>query len=189
MKKSIVCLALLLAPTLCPAAITVYTAMLSGAAESPSNASTGTGAATVTIDSTANTMRVQVNFEGLTGNVTNTHIHAATVNPLTGTAGVATTTPTFLGFPAGVTAGIYDSTFDMTLASSYNGAYVTANGGTTATAFVALQAAMAAQKSYLNIHSSAFTGGEIRGFLVPEASTAGLAAIAGAGLMIRRRRL
>ncbi|MEO0017556.1 MAG: hypothetical protein RLZZ522_839, partial [Verrucomicrobiota bacterium] len=65
MKQSIIFLTLLLAPALCPAAITVYTAMLSGAAESPSNASTGTGAATVTIDSTFNTMRVQVNFAAI----------------------------------------------------------------------------------------------------------------------------
>jgi len=141
-----------------------YYATLSGAIEVPSNNSAGTGKALVTV--TGNLMRVQVSFSGLTGNTTASHIHAATAVAGTGTAGVATTTPTFTGFPLGVTAGTYDHTFDMTLASSYNPAYITANGGTPASAFVALKAAMAAGKSYLNVHSTFAQGGEIRGFLI-----------------------
>ena len=35
-------------------------------------------------------------------------------------------------FPLGVTSGTYDNTLDMTQATSYNPAYVTATGGTTA---------------------------------------------------------
>lgn len=186
MKKSIVCLALLLAPTLCPAAVTVYTAFLSGPAESPPNASPGSGTATVTIDSTENTMRVQVAFAGLVGNVSASHIHAATALPGVGTAGVAVG---LTGFPSGVMAGGYDVTFNMLLPTSYNAGYMTANGGTPPAAFAGLQTHMAGMQTYVNIHSNVFSGGEIRGFLVPEASTAGLAAIAGAGLMIRRRRL
>jgi hypothetical protein len=112
-------------------------------------------------------MRVQVSFVGLTGNTTASHIHAPTVVALTGTAGVATTTPTFTGFPLGVTSGVYDHTFDLTQSSSYNPAYVTANGGTVAAANAALLAAIAAGKAYLNVHSVTFGGGEIRGFLVP----------------------
>jgi hypothetical protein len=112
-------------------------------------------------------MRVQATFSGLTGNTTASHIHAPTAAAGTGTAGVATTTPTFTGFPTGVKAGTYDHTFDMTLASSYNPAYITANGGSPATAFIAFKAAVAAGKSYLNIHSSFAAGGEIRGFLLP----------------------
>ena len=145
----------------------VYTATLSGAAESPPNASTGTGTATVTIDAVLHTMRVEVTFSGLISLNTNCHIHAATTLPFTGTAGVATTLPTFAGFPSGVTAGNYDNTLNMTLAGSYNPAYVTANGGTTATAEAALFQAIADGKAYLNIHSQQFPGGEIRGFLTP----------------------
>jgi hypothetical protein len=52
--------------------------------------------------------------------------------------------------------------FDMTLASSYNGSFITGNGGTTASAELALAAQIAAGKAYLNIHSQSFTGGEIR---------------------------
>ena len=64
-------------------------------------------------------------------------------------------------------AGTYDKVLDLTLASSYNPAYVTANGGTTAGAEAALAQALADGKSYWNIHTSQFPGGEIRGFLTP----------------------
>lgn len=145
----------------------VYYATLSGAIEVPANNSAGTGKAVITI--TGNLMTVHVTFSGLTGTTTASHIHAPTAVALspTATAGVATTTPTFTDFPLGVKAGTYDHTFDMTLASSYNPAYITANGGTAASAFVALKAAMAAGKSYLNVHTTFAPGGEIRGFLLP----------------------
>jgi len=141
-----------------------YYVSLSGPAEVPPNNSAGIGKALITIS--GNLMRVQVTFSGLTGNTTASHVHAPTTNPLTGTAGVATTTPTFTDFPLGVKAGTYDHSFDMTQASSYNPAYVTANGGTPASAFVALKTAIAAGKSYLNVHSTFAPGGEIRGFLI-----------------------
>ena len=143
----------------------VYWVSLSGPAEAPPNNSPGTGKALVTIDPVANTMRVQTTFSGLVAGVTAAHIHAPTAVAGTGTAGVATTLPTFLGFPSGVTAGTYDQTLNMLLASSYNPSYVTNNGGTTASAFAALRAAITAGRAYLNIHSSTFPGGEIRGFL------------------------
>lgn len=145
----------------------IYWVSLTGPAEVPPNNSPGTGKALVTIDAAANTMRVQATFSGLLAGVTACHIHAPTAVPLAGTAGVATTLPTFAGFPSGVTAGSYDQTFNMLLASSYNPSYVTNNGGTTASAFAALRTAIAAGRSYLNIHSTMFPGGEIRGFLLP----------------------
>jgi hypothetical protein len=144
----------------------VYTAYLTGPNESPPNSSPGTGFAEVDYDSTAHTLHVHVTFSGLTARTTASHIHSATAAPGTGTAGVATTTPTFAGFPLGVTSGTYDNTLDLTLASSYNPAFVTANGGTTASAEAALAAGLAAGEAYLNIHTTNFPGGEIRGFLV-----------------------
>src|SRR5262249_15545179 len=74
--------------------------------------------------------------------------------------------PTFTGFPTGATAATYDHTFDMNLASSYNPMFVTANGGTVPTARNALLTGMLAGRSYLNIHSMQFMGGEMRGFLL-----------------------
>jgi CHRD domain-containing protein len=147
-------------------AVITYKASLSGPNESPPNASPGVGTAQVDVNTTTNLMHVFVTFSGLTGNTTASHIHAPTLVAGTGTASVATTTPTFAGFPLGVKFGTYDVILDLTLASSYNPSYVTANGGTTAGAEAALLAALAADKAYLNIHSSTFGGGEIRGFLV-----------------------
>jgi hypothetical protein len=170
------------------AALISYTASMSGPNEATANASPGTGFAVVDVDTVANTMRVQVTFSGLLGTTTASHIHAATTVAGTGAAGVATTTPTFAGFPLGVTSGSYDNTLDLTQASSYNPAYVTANGGTTAGAEAALMAAFANGEAYLNVHTNLYPGGEIRGFLVPapEPGTVGL--LAGAGLMALRRR-
>jgi hypothetical protein len=158
------------------AAVFTYLTTLSGPNESPPNASPGTGIGQVDVNTTTHKMHVYAKFGppkfgGLVGNTTASHIHAATAVAGTGTAGVATTTPTFLGFPLGVKLGSYDIVLDMTLASSYNPSYVTANGGTTASAEAALFAAIAAGKAYLNIHSSSFPGGEIRGFLT-DATTA-----------------
>ncbi len=189
MKAILLAASLLSIASMAHGAIIVYSANLNGPNEAPPNASLGTGFAVVTVDKVANTMRVEATFSGLTGTVTIAHIHAATLVPGAGTAGVATTQPTFAGFPVGVTSGSYDATLDMTLASSYNAAYVTANGGTPASAFTALQASMAAGTSYFNIHSSTFGGGEIRGFLVPEPTTAALVGVAGLGFVARRRRL
>jgi len=169
----------------------VFTATLSGGAESPPNGSPGTGIARVTIDPIAHTMRVEVTFAGLVAPNTAAHIHAPLAVPFTGTAGVATTTPTFTGFPAG-TAGSYDHTFDMTLASSYNPAFVTAQGGLANAEAVLFAAIMSPGSSYLNIHSSTFGGGEIRGFLVPTPEPATMlllgSGLAGVALKFRRRR-
>src|SRR5258707_13958451 len=76
------------------AAILIYDATLSGPAESPPNASPGTGFAEVTINDVTDMMRVQVTFSGLVAPTTASHIHCCTALPGIGTAGVATTVPT-----------------------------------------------------------------------------------------------
>ncbi len=76
-------------------------------------------------------------------------------------------------------------TFDLTMASTWNSAYITANGGTPAGAEAAFAQAVSEGRSYLNIHSSTFGGGEIRGFLVvPEPGTAALLALGGMGILL-----
>jgi hypothetical protein len=170
-------------------AFLVYTAALDGQSEAPPNASPGVGFATVTIDDVNFTMRVQATFSGLIGNTTAAHIHAATANPLTGTAGVATQVPSFSGFPLGVKAGSMDTTFDLNVASSYNPSYITNNGGTVASARAALLAAIDQERSYFNIHTSFVPGGEIRGFLQPTPAPPGviLLGVGGVCLLARRR--
>jgi hypothetical protein len=160
----------LCAPVVANAAVVSYTATLSGAAEAPPNASMGTGFAQVDIDVVAHTMNVFITFQGLSGTTTACHIHGPTTVAGTGTAGVATTTPTFPGFPAGVSAGMYDQLFDTTLTASFNAAFVTNNGGTAATAEAALFQAITDGKAYVNVHSNLFPGGEIRGFLTAAAT-------------------
>src|ERR1051325_9513759 len=142
MKKVLLTILMSCALISARATITVFDAILTGPNESPVNSSPGTGYALVTLNDVANTLQVQVLFAGLTGTTTASHIHAATAVPFAGTAGVATTTPTFTNFPSGVTSGSYSNTLDLTAASSYNPSYVTANGGTTASAEAALISAM-----------------------------------------------
>ena len=146
----------------------VYLATLTGPGENPPNTSTATGLAEVDFDPVTQLMHVHVTFSGITSLTTASHIHSPAIPPAT--AGVATTVPSFPGFPLGVSSGTFDNTFDMTLASSYNPAFVTLSGGTVPLAEAALVASLAAGTSYYNIHSNAFPGGEIRGFLsaVPE---------------------
>ncbi|HLP77845.1 MAG TPA: CHRD domain-containing protein [Candidatus Paceibacterota bacterium] len=172
------------------AAVYVFDAPLSGLNEFPANNSTGVGYTLVNYDDVANTLRVQVLFARLLGTTTAAHIHAATALPGQGTAGVATTVPSFPSFPIGGTFGSYDYTLNLTSASSYNSAFIAANGGTTAGAQAALVSAMFAGTSYLNIHSTAFPGGEVRGFLtlVPEPSTFAMLALGGACVAMKSRK-
>ena len=168
-----------------------YSVVISGAAEAPPNTSPGTGSGLVTVDVDLATMRVEASFSDLMGNVSAAHIQCCTADPGTGTAGVATPTPTFPGFPSGVTAGVYDMSFDLSAASSYNPAFVTANGGSISAAMNALLAGIDTGRAYLNIHTSSFPGGEIRGFpqLVPEPSTWCLVLIGLGVTALWRRRL
>lgn len=167
-----------------------WTATLSGPNESPANASPGTGHAEFTL--TGNNLSVFITFQDLLTGTTASHIHCCTDAPFSGVAAVATVVPTFTDFPLGVTSGTYSRIFDLTSASSYNPAFITANGGSVDAARAALIAGMNAGDAYVNVHTTQFPAGEIRGFLVtvPEPGTlvllgSGLAAIGGAA---RKRR-
>ncbi len=167
-----------------------YVATLNGANQNPVNATTATGMATFTFNPVTNMMTVDVTFSGLSSAANAAHIHCCIAPP--GNVGVATTVPSYPGFPT-ATSGTYDQTFDMLNLTSYNPAFVTANGGTAATAEAALLAGINAGDAYFNIHDSNFPGGEIRGFLVavPEPGTWALmiTGFALLGATLRRRRL
>ncbi|MEW6705052.1 MAG: CHRD domain-containing protein [Pseudomonadota bacterium] len=194
MTQTLRALALALAAASAPAvaAEAVYHAVLTGSAEAPPNASPATGTAHVVFDFDTATLLVQADFSGLLAGSTNAHIHCCTAEAGTGTAGAATPVPTFPGFPSGVMAGSYEQSFDMLQASSYNPAFITANGGTVADAMNALLVGLNSGTAYFNIHSTQFPGGEIRGFLapIPEPSTYGLmlAGLVALGAAAQRRR-
>ena len=183
------------------AATIPLSAILSPANEVPPTASTGSGTAILDLDVAAHTLRVQVAFSGLVPTAppgapvgtTAAHIHCCLPSPFaTGVnAGVATTTPTFANFPLGVLAGTYDNTLDLLSASSYNPAFVTLVGGL-ANAETSLVNGLLGGLTYLNVHTSAFPGGEIRGFVVqvpePETYALLLAGLAMIGIAMRKRR-
>lgn len=197
MKRTVMALAAaaiaIAGATVANATVTIFGANLAGSNEVPGNASAGTGFATVTFDDVMNTLRVQAVFSGLSGTTTAAHIHCC--GPVGANRGVATTVPSFPGFPLGVTSGVFDNIFDLGLASFYNPAFVTANGGTQTTARAAFLAGLFSGNTYFNIHTSAFPGGEIRGQLaaVPEPASWALMiggfGMVGSAMRYRRRRM
>lgn len=188
-KTALAGIALAVSTAVAPATIFNYTASLDGPSESPANASPATGFGTASYDNVARTLTLNISFSGLTGTTTASHIHGPTVNPFTGTAGVVLTPGNLPSFPLGVTSGSYSQVLDLSLASSYPTAFITANGGTTLGAENAIMSAMAAGKTYWNIHSTTFAGGEIRGFLtaVPEPTALALFGLGASALLARRK--
>jgi hypothetical protein len=129
---------------------------------------TGTGTGTLTYDDEARTLTIASTFSGLSGTTTNAHIHAPTTSPGTGFVGVAVpfllNPPNSSGFPLGVTSGSYNAVLNLALDSTYSNTFRNNNGGTSIGAETALINSFNAGTAYYNIHSSTFTGGEIRAF-------------------------
>ena len=154
-----------------------YAANLSGAAEG--TASTAFGTAVVVFDDSALTVAVTELWAGLSGPVTGNHIHLST----TAGSGTGSVALGFTGVPA-VATGFYSNTFTLP-------------SGTGTGSFSALLAGVQAGFGYVNLHTAAYTGGEIRGFLtstasaVPEAGTGAmlLAGLGAVGMVLRRRAL
>lgn len=132
-----------------------YTAALSGANEVPPHAVLGTGSATFIL--TGDSLFIDLTFSGLTAPPVAGHIHCCV--PVGVNAPVAVP---FLGLPNS-TSGTYTNTVDLTLASTYTAAFITASGGTAADAETALIAGLNSGNTYANLHTPNFPGGEIRG--------------------------
>jgi len=169
------------------AATVRYVATLSGAAEVPPNASSGTGNVVLDIVDELS-MSLSVSFSGLIGTTTIAHIHNA---PAGANGPVMTQTPSFVGFPIGVTGGSYVETFLLSELSTWNPAFVSSSGGNAEAAKTAFLAALAGGNAYFNLHSTAYPGGELRGQLsavpLPPAVSLALIGLAALGLAGRRR--
>ncbi len=147
-----------------------FTATLSGANEVPARATTATGTATLILDTATGKAVLSVSYSGLSAGLTGAHIHCCALP--TANAGV------LQGFDSQLTAG-------STSGSLTNWALPIT--------FTAQQ--MADLKNglmYVNIHTSTYLGGEIRGqlYAVPEPGTllllgAGLLSVASA---LKKRR-
>jgi hypothetical protein len=150
---------------------------------------TGSGNAQVVYDDAAHTLAVKTDWTGLSGATTVAHIHCCVASP--GTAGVAVTPGTFPGFPTGLSAGSYFTLLDLTQTGTYTGGFLGA--GTTADAEAKLIKGFYDQQAYLNIHTSTFGSGEIRGFLTavvpePQAWTLMIAGFGVIAAAMRRQR-
>lgn len=172
------------------AATYVFGGFLTGANQSPPVMTPGSGYAQIVYDDVARTAQVKITFSGLTGDTAAAHLHVAAPGQVNG--GVASQLPSYPEFPLGVRAGMMDATYDLTQASSWNPGFVTDNGGIDG-AEAAFFAALSEGRGYVNVHTAAFPGGEIRANLaaVPEPSTwammiGGLGAVGGV-LRARRR--
>ncbi len=137
--KTLLTLAAALALTASASAqIVTYDFCMSSLEEVPTNASNGTAVVTVTIDTAAMTYDVNGTFQGLLGNATAAHIHG----------------PAPIGSNAGVMVGLSPTT-------GATSGTITGSGALNAAQMNNILTGM----SYLNLHSSMFGGGEIRGQL------------------------
>ena len=175
--------------TAAQASVIHFGTILSGASEVPANVSTATGFALVDYDDLLHILTVHVEFAGLTAPATAGHIHCCTAPGSNVTVAIG-----FPGLPL-ATSGIYDHIFDLTDLGIYNINFRNNfGGGTAAGAEAALAAGLAnpAHFAYVNLHDSAFPGGEVRGNLallaVPEPAGLALVAMSLAALGATSRR-
>ena len=124
------------------AAATSYKATLSGSTEVPPTTSSGKGTATVTYDAATKKVTWQGDFSGLSGPATAAHIHG----------------PGEAGKNAGVLLPL--SQKDVPFTSPFTGSATLPDDKA-----AALETALSSGQAYVNVHTAANPGGELRGQL------------------------
>jgi cytochrome oxidase assembly protein ShyY1 len=110
---------------------------LSGAQEVPPNPSTGLGNFVGTYNDVTNELSFQLMFAGLSSPTTAAHLHAPAPPGVNAPVVIG-----FAGFPTGVTSGSYSNTYILTEAQ---------------------EAQLLCGQWYVNVHTTTYPGGEIRG--------------------------
>ncbi len=141
----------------------VLTATLLGSNEVPPTGSPATGFGTFILN--GNLLTIDETFSGLTAPASAAHIHCCGPRGVNEIVAVP-----FTPFP-NTTSGTFIATVDLSLAATYNSAFITQEGGTVALAEAGFIAAFTAGETYANIHNTNFPGGEIRGQITPEPGT------------------
>jgi hypothetical protein len=144
-----------------PPAKIIYTATLTGAAERPTAiTTTATGSWRGELDPQTNTMTYTLSYTGLSANSNLAHIHAQ--SDASTTANVVLNFANFAGsttfFTPGSTSGSAAGVVNMS-GGTVQGLSITGDS---------LKKAMDAGMAYVNVHTTAHTGGEIRGQIVKQ---------------------
>ena len=132
----------------------------------PPTVSNGTAHVIVEVNIDAS-INIRGEFSGLSGNTIAAHIHAVTPQANVLGSIPATTLPSLPGFPLGVTAGKFNVRLDIFSASTFSNLFLNATGNNVYNASNVLLNAIADGHAYMNIHTTAYTNGEIAGFFTP----------------------
>lgn len=171
-----------------------WSGTLLGSNEFPSNSSTATGF--VSLSLTNNFLSVSLNWSGLTGGtLVAGHIHCCTAPG--SNAGIAVG---FLGLPPAASA-TYTTIINVGDLAVYTGTFATNfGGGTGPGSKAALINGLNSGMAYVNLHTAAYPGGEIRANVVADAIVDPVVApepasiamfgfgLAGVGMAVRRKR-
>lgn len=173
---------------------TRFAAILNGANERPQPvASAGFGTGLASLGDDGATLSVSLTFAGLTSGTRAAHIHCCVDAESAGPVAIDFPTRGPDAFAFDVTAGSFSRVFDLSLASTYGGGFLAANGGDPLRARATFISGFTSGLSYFNIHTANFAGGEIRGQLtaVPEPATWALLVVGFglAGTAMRRRKV
>lgn len=138
-----------------PDASITYRATLSGSAERPNAVTTnGTGTWTGTLNTSTNVLNYTVSYSGMSANTTGAHIHGPasteqTASVLVNLDQAAQARTITLGTTSGSGTGTVNLTLSAVITATVSGD--------------SLRKLFDSGNAYVNIHTTAYTGGEIRG--------------------------